>query len=92
MSTEPAFQLDKTTRAQIEQLAAVNRSTPQAVLQEAIADYADRLAKRDRFHEDALAAIAEYEATGLHLTGEEVDAWLAKLEAGEDAELPPCHT
>ena len=65
MSTQPAFELDSATRAQIEQLAAVSRSTPQAVLQEAIADYADRLAKRDRFYQDALAAIAEYEATGL---------------------------
>lgn len=91
-SSQPAFELDGAIRAQIEQLAAASHSTPQAVVQEAITDYADRLAKRNRFYEDALAAVAEYEATGLHLTGEEVDVWLAKLEADEDAELPPCHT
>lgn len=41
--------------------------------------------------EAALASIADYERTGLHLTGEEVDAWLARIEAGEDAPPPPCH-
>lgn len=34
----------------------------------------------------------EYRRTGLHLRHDEVDAWLGKLEAGEDAELPECHT
>ena len=38
---------------------------------------------------DALAAWNEYEATGWHATGEDVDAWLARLEAGGDAEPPP---
>jgi predicted transcriptional regulator len=40
---------------------------------------------------DALAAWADYEATGLHVTGEEVDTWLARLEAGEDVEAPQAH-
>jgi predicted transcriptional regulator len=47
--------------------------------------------KRARFYNDATAAWAEYQASGLHATAEEVDAWLARLEAGEDAEPPPCH-
>jgi hypothetical protein len=32
-------------------------------------------------------AWAEYQETGLHVTGEAADAWLAKLEAGEEAEV-----
>jgi predicted transcriptional regulator len=47
--------------------------------------------KREQFRNDAMAAWAEYQATGLHATAEEVDAWLARLEAGEDAEPPACH-
>ena len=46
---------------------------------------------REQFCKDAMAAWAEYQATGLHATAEEVDAWLARLEAGDDAEPPPCH-
>lgn len=38
-----------------------------------------------------LEAWAEYQATGLHLTFEEADAWLARLEQGEDTEPPQCH-
>lgn len=38
-----------------------------------------------------LAAWADYQSTGLHLTAEEADAWLAKLESGEHAVVPECH-
>ena len=41
-------------------------------------------------YDDALAAWAAYETTGEHATHEVVDAWLARLEAGEDADPPPC--
>lgn len=37
-----------------------------------------------------LAAWANYQATGLHLTGDEADAWLARLKAGEDVDPPAC--
>ena len=40
---------------------------------------------------DALAAWTDYQATGQHVTGEEVDTWLARLEAGEDVETPQAH-
>jgi predicted transcriptional regulator len=46
---------------------------------------------RQQWREDALAAWMEYQATGLHITGDEADAWLARLEAGEDAEPPEPH-
>jgi len=46
---------------------------------------------RQRFLKDTLAAWDDYQATGLHLTGEEVDAWLATLEAGEKCAQPEVH-
>ncbi len=52
----------------------------------------ERELRRKQFCEEADAAWEAYKANGLHLTGEEVDAWLAKLEAGEDAPMPECHT
>lgn len=39
----------------------------------------------------ALAAWAAYQATGEHVTAAEAEAWLARLEAGEDAEPPAAH-
>lgn len=46
---------------------------------------------RERPQQTALATWVTHQATGLHATAEEVDAWLAKLEAGEDAAAPECH-
>jgi predicted transcriptional regulator len=60
-------------------------------MREAITQYVDREEKRQAFYQEALQSWETYQRTGLHATGEEVDAWLAKLEAGEDAEPPACH-
>ena len=46
---------------------------------------------RQQVRQDALLAWAEYRATGLHLTAEEADIWLAQLQDGEDAEPPATH-
>jgi hypothetical protein len=47
--------------------------------------------RRESFRRDALDAWGKYQAAGQHLTAAEVDAWLGRLEAGEDAEPPPPH-
>jgi len=59
-------------------------------MREAIAQYVQREEAREQLRADALAAWAEYEATGRHATGEAVDAWLARLEADEEADPPAC--
>jgi predicted transcriptional regulator len=46
---------------------------------------------RRQLRQDALAAWADYQTTGLHVTAEEADAWLAKLAAGKRAAMPKCH-
>ncbi len=55
----------------------------------AIDQYLEREEGREQMQRDAFAAWADYQATGQHVTGAEADAWLARLEAGEDAEPPP---
>ena len=52
----------------------------------------NREEKREKFHQDALAAWNHYQTTGLYVTAEEADKWLAKLEEGENEilqKLPP---
>jgi predicted transcriptional regulator len=49
-------------------------------------------AKAASLRHKAMKAWEEYQATGLHLTLEEADAWLAGLENGNDVEPPACHT
>jgi predicted transcriptional regulator len=60
-------------------------------MREAIEQYVEREEKREKLWQDALAAWTSFQTTGLHLTAEEADAWLAKLEAGEDTASPKCH-
>ena len=43
------------------------------------------------FRQDAIKSWDEYRATGLHVTVDEADAWLALLEQGTDTEPPECH-
>jgi hypothetical protein len=46
---------------------------------------------RERLLQDAQATWNDNQVNGLHVTAVEADAWLARLEAGENAEAPECH-
>lgn len=58
---------------------------------EAIRQYVEREEKREAYRQDGINAWNEYQKTGLHVSLEEADAWLARLEAGKDVESPECH-
>lgn len=92
MASPTSLKLDDELKGRIQHLADARRRSPHWIMREAIAQYVEREEKREAFREDTLRAWEEFQRTGLHLTGEEVDAWMAKLEAGEDAEPPACHT
>lgn len=86
-----SLKIDDTLKSRVQHLASQRRRSPHWIMLEAIQQYVEREEKREAFKQDALRAWKDYQRTGLHLTLEEADAWLAKLEAGEDAELPKCH-
>ena len=86
-----AIEVDPDTSERVKRLAEARHRTPHWVIQEAIRQYVEREEKRETLLQDGIRAWNEYKATGLHLTMEEVDAWLAKLEEGQDVEPPECH-
>jgi predicted transcriptional regulator len=86
-----SLKLDVETKERIRRLATARRRSPHWLMREAIEEYVEREERREQFRQDALAAWAHYQATGLHVTAEEADSWLAKLEAGKDAAPPKCH-
>ena len=86
-----SLKIDSELKERVRQLASARRRSAHWIMREAVEQYVSREEKREQFRADALAAWSEYQATGLHVTAEEADAWLAKLEAGEDAEAPSCH-
>jgi predicted transcriptional regulator len=86
-----SLKLDIKTKERVQRLAEARRRSPHWVMREAIEQYVEREEKREQFRHEALAAWTHYQSTGLHVTAEEADAWLAKLEAGKDAAPPKCH-
>ena len=86
-----AVKLDQDTRDRLKRLADAKDRSTHWMLREAVAQFVDREEKREAFRQAGLQAWAEYQATGQHVTHDEADAWLAKLEAGEAAVVPECH-
>jgi predicted transcriptional regulator len=86
-----SVKLDADTRTRLELLAESRRRTPHWMLREAVAQYLEREEKRESFRHDTLKAWEEYRTTGLHVTADEADAWLAQLAEGNDIEPPECH-
>jgi predicted transcriptional regulator len=85
-----SLKLDVDVKQRVQRLASARRRSPHWLMREAIEEYVEREEKREQFRQDALAAWAHYQTTGLHATTEEADAWLAKLEAGKNAAPPKC--
>lgn len=86
-----AIKIEPDIKERVKRLADARQRSPHWVMREAIRQYVEREEKRESFRQDTINAWNDYQATGLHITGEEADAWLAKLEAGQDAEPPALH-
>ncbi|HEV2987771.1 MAG TPA: CopG family ribbon-helix-helix protein [Candidatus Angelobacter sp.] len=86
-----SLKLDLKIKKRLQRLASARRRSPHWIMREAIEQYVEREEKREQLRQDALAAWTDFQTTGLYVTAEEADAWLAKLEAGEDAASPKCH-
>lgn len=86
-----AIKIDPETKERMKRLADARHRTPHWLMREAISQYVEREEKREALRQHGIKAWAEYQATGLHVTADEADAWLAKLEAGQDVEPPECH-
>ena len=86
-----AIKIDDDTKARLKRLADARHRTAHWLMREAITQYVEREEKREVFRQDTLKAWDEYRTTGLHVTADEADTWLAQLEQGNDIEPPECH-
>lgn len=86
-----SIKLDDELKGRIQQLAENRRRSAHWIMREAIAEYVEREERKLAYHQEALQAWSGYQKTGLHVTAEQADTWLADLEAGKDVEPPECH-
>ena len=93
MATSPttSVKLDPATKARLQRLANSRRRSTHWLMREAVMEYVEREERRDQLRLDALAAWDDYQTTGKHVTSSEADAWLARLEAGENVKPPRAH-
>ncbi len=86
-----SLKLDPKIKKRVQRLATSRQRSAHWLMREAIEQYVAREERRERLRQEATAAWEEYLADGLHVTSSEADAWLARLEAGEDVKPPECH-
>lgn len=86
-----SVQIDDDVGEQIRRLAEQSRTTADRVVREAILQYAERSNAREAFLGEADASWDAFREDGLHLTGDEVSAWLRSLGTDDESEPPECH-
>lgn len=86
-----AVKLELDIRERMKNLGVSRQRSTHWMMREAIAQYVEREEKQESYRQDGLRAWDDYQATSLHVTQDEADNWLAKLEAGQDTEPPACH-
>lgn len=91
MAVATSVKLDDELKDRIQHLADSRRRSAHWIMREAIAQYVEREEKREAYLRDAQNSWEEFQRTGLHLTMEEADEWLAQLATGNDVEPPECH-
>lgn len=90
-ATPTSIKLPVKLRDRLQNLAKVRKRTPHSLMLQALETYVTREEQRESLRQEAMAAHDEFMLTGLHVTEEEADAWIAELEAGNDVEPPKCH-
>jgi predicted transcriptional regulator len=90
-SSTTSVKLEAGLRDRLQKLAERRHSTPHKLMQLAIEDYVSREEHKDALRSEALEAWRDYQLTGFHVSAGEADAWLGRLEAGEEAAAPIPH-
>ncbi|HWR76286.1 MAG TPA: CopG family ribbon-helix-helix protein [Thiobacillus sp.] len=86
-----AIKIDEDTRARIKRLAEARQRSSHWMMLEAIRQYVEREEKREAYRQDGINAWNEYQATGLHVTGDEVIEWLDTWGEENEQAAPVCH-
>ena len=92
MPTQPlAVRLGAPLKDRIRTLAEHKHRPVHWLMREAIEQYVTREELRESFRQDALNAWQEHQETGLHVTGDEVVAWLETWGTDSEQPAPICH-
>lgn len=91
MASPTSLKLDDELKGRVQHLAEVRRRSSHWIMREAIAQYVEREEKREALRQETLDAWNEFQATGLHVTGDEVEKWLSTWGTDDELPAPECH-
>ncbi|MBO4575478.1 MAG: CopG family transcriptional regulator [Neisseriaceae bacterium] len=86
-----AISLDTVLQEKVQQIMAVQRLSFDSVVRQALREYVEREEKKMQFQQEAIAAWQDFQQDGLHLTDDEVMAWLETWGTKQETEIPKCH-
>jgi predicted transcriptional regulator len=86
-----SIKLDPDMKDRVLRVAESMRRTPHWVMKEAVEKYITDAERREAWERDSLEALREMDETGLHVTGEEVMAWLESWGTDDEKPAPECH-
>jgi predicted transcriptional regulator len=86
-----SIKLDPNMKDRVQRVADSMRRTPHWVMKEAVEKYITDAERREAWERESLEALKEMDETGLHVTGEEVIAWLETWGADDEKPAPECH-
>lgn len=79
-------------KARIRELAERQKTSADELVAKALEQFVQREEWRESFMQEALDSLRDFEETGLHITGDELFAWLDTWGTDPDREPPACHT
>lgn len=83
--------LDDDLKTRLRQLATSKQRSAHWLMVQAIRDYVEREERREQLLREAREAWDQYQATGLHISGEEARAWLDSWGTEAETDPPECH-
>jgi predicted transcriptional regulator len=89
--TTVTLKLDAAYRERLKTLAATKKRTAHYLMKEAIGRYLDLEEAQQAILASVDGSVTHFEATGLHITHDEVKVWAKKLKTQRNASLPTCH-
>lgn len=86
-----SVKIDDVLKNRLRHLAEVRRRSPHWLMREAIEQYVNREEQREALKAEARAAWRDYQETGLHVTGAQIDGWLRSWGTDDEQASPECH-
>ena len=83
--------LDDTDQDRIATLATAKKRSPHYLMKEAILEYLQKEEARQNFVAAAESSYVHYKETGLHITLDEFDSWVDRVQQDPNTPMPECH-